>query len=102
MVDKPSWWNNGWIGFGLVAIGNIVMMTIVSDILGAIPGFYAASNFILFIGVFQLIYVIPLVVIAKVKRKTAFIKGAIVAASLTFLLNATCFGLFIFALSQLH
>ena len=45
------------------------------------------------IGVFQLIYVVPLMVWAYTQDRPGIIKGAAIMAALIFLVNAACFGL---------
>jgi hypothetical protein len=55
-----------------------------------------------FIGVGQLVYIIPAIVIAKVKGETNIVKGLIIGASITFLLNAACTGLLLAAYSGSH
>ncbi|MDR9794985.1 hypothetical protein Q4O60_00435 [Aeribacillus pallidus] len=49
---------------------------------------------IFFIGFVQVIYIIPAVVIALMKRKTAIAQGILIAAGITFLVNTACFGVF--------
>ena len=46
----------------------------------------------LFIGVSQLIYMVPAIIIAAVKGKSQLVKGLIIGASIVFLLNAACMG----------
>lgn len=46
-----------------------------------------------YIGLSQLVYMIPAVLIARRKGEAATLKGLITGASLTFLLNAACNGL---------
>ena len=85
--------DEGNIGWGLllcwgVNIGEIVVgfLTLVVLPLGAalIGG----------IGIIQLIYVIPLYFSFRKKGKTETAKGLVIAASITALLNATCWGVF--------
>lgn len=45
-----------------------------------------------FIGISQLVYIIPAIVIANLKGETNIVKGLIIGASITFLLNAACTG----------
>ncbi|RUT35515.1 hypothetical protein EJP77_00350 [Paenibacillus zeisoli] len=45
------------------------------------------------IGVAQLLYLIPAIVIALVKKRTGIAQGLILGGVITFLLNAACFGL---------
>ena len=44
-------------------------------------------------GVFQLIYIIPLILFLRKRDRQDFAKGIAIGASIAFLLNATCFGL---------
>lgn len=46
-----------------------------------------------FIGLSQLIYVIPAILIAWRKGRHDILKGLIIGAAITFLLNAACWGL---------
>ncbi|WP_433943060.1 hypothetical protein [Paenibacillus sp. SN-8-1] len=48
------------------------------------------------IGIAQLIYLIPAVVIALVKKRVGIAQGLILGGVITFLLNAACFGLVLF------
>ncbi|MFM1653865.1 hypothetical protein ACI7RC_17425 [Brevibacillus sp. B_LB10_24] len=46
-----------------------------------------------FIGVSQLIYLIPALIIALYKGKKKMAAGMLIGAGVTFLINATCYGL---------
>lgn len=76
-------------GFFLIAGINILV-----SIIGIV--FYP---FILAIGLVQLLYVVPLAMNASKKNQKNVMKGMIIASSVTFLLNASCYGLF-FGLMQ--
>jgi hypothetical protein len=52
---------------------------------------------VVYIGLSQLVYMIPVILIARRKGETETAKGLIIGASITFLLNATCNGLFFFS-----
>ncbi|MEW6126902.1 MAG: hypothetical protein AB1757_07670 [Acidobacteriota bacterium] len=54
---------------------------------------------ILFVGVSQLLYMIPAVIIAFMKGKKQTAKGIIIGAAIVFLLNAACTGFFYYAMS---
>ena len=54
---------------------------------------------LLFIGLSQLVYVVPAVIKTKRRGLTETSKGIILAAIVTFLLNAACFGLIILEFS---
>lgn len=45
------------------------------------------------IGVAQLVYLIPAIILALVKKRTGIAQGLILGGVITFLLNAACFGL---------
>ena len=49
---------------------------------------------LMYMGVSQLVYMIPAILIFRRKGDSETAKGLIVGASITFLLNATCNGLF--------
>ncbi len=48
---------------------------------------------LVFIGIVQLLYVLPAVFILRRKDRTGMMQGVLIGAGLTFLLNAACFGL---------
>src|SRR5262249_26223162 len=50
--------------------------------------------FVFGFGVSQLIYMVPAILIARRRGRMGLAKGLIIAASLAFLLNASCFVLF--------
>jgi len=45
-----------------------------------------------FLGVTQLVYMVPAIAIASTKRKSGIVKGMLIATSGTFLVNALCAG----------
>lgn len=49
------------------------------------------------IGLSQLVYMVPAVLTCRWKRRPDEVKGLLIVAALTFLLNAACFGLFVMA-----
>lgn len=57
-----------------------------------LPLFFLTSGVTLaFVGVSQLVYIIPAILIARRKGRPDIGKGLIIGAAVTFLLNATCF-----------
>lgn len=52
------------------------------------------------IGLTQWLYLLPAILIAKEKGRAGLMKGLIIGGSITFLLNATCFGVFWFAITS--
>jgi hypothetical protein len=87
-----------WAGFGLSLLLHLLQIPI-----GIVLALFESELFmfsILFIGVSQLIYMIPAFVIAASKGKPHLVKGLIIGASIVFLLNAACTGVIFFSLSQ--
>jgi hypothetical protein len=71
-------------------------------VLGLLPCLVSSSNDLcgtvgfaapLLIGVTQLVYMIPLILLALRRERKSLAKGLIIGAALTFLLNASCWGL---------
>ncbi len=52
------------------------------------------------VGIAQAIYVIPAFIIAKNKNEPNIAKGLLIGAGITFLLNATCFGIVLTSMSR--
>jgi hypothetical protein len=67
------------LGAGLGGNGNSMGVTIV--LVGGV-------------GLFQLLYLLPIYVLLRNKGKAETMKGMIIAASITALLNASCWGMF--------
>ncbi len=63
-------------------------------------GFGGLAIFYFGIGITQLIYVIPGIIYFRRHDKSLVAKGIIIGASITFLLNAACFGLLFAMLSN--
>ena len=79
-----------WLTLGLHFVAFVI-----TAIIGATTSeAFLAVTFGIFIGVSQLIYMIPAIGIAALWRKKALAKGMIIGASLTFILNAICGGIF--------
>lgn len=75
---------------GTLALG--FLFFIISPLLGPLSmiGLWLVFGF----GVSQFIYMLPAILIARRRGRTGLAKGLIIAASLAFLLNASCFVLF--------
>jgi hypothetical protein len=58
-------------------------------------GLFTMGMGLLFIGPAQLIYVVPIAIWGRGRPRRGVVQGAIIAAALTFLVNATCWGLFL-------
>ncbi|SEG29619.1 hypothetical protein [Paenibacillus sp. UNC499MF] len=65
-----------WKGIGWVALGHLLWLFAMPMIFG--------------IGIVQMIYVLPLLLIYS--KRTAVVQGILIGAGITFLLNAACFG----------
>src|SRR5262249_16853659 len=70
----------------LRGIGLALLMHLIQLPLAAITVFTS----LIFMGVSQLLYIIPAIVIYRRKGRPGVVKGLIIAAAITFLLNATC------------
>ncbi len=70
-------------GFGYLVIGHVVLALLGGALQGAI----------FFIGVVQMIYAVPMMIILAVQGQSATVSGVALGAGITFLLNAACFGL---------
>ena len=72
-----------WRGLGLTLLLHLIQ----------IP-FAVLTVFIslIFLGVTQLIYIIPAIVMARRRGRPGVVKGLIIGAALTFLLNVACSG----------
>ena len=88
-----------WKGLGLLVLLHVIGQLILGftgrflPILGFNRGFLSPFP-LMFVGVTQLVYVIPAILCFKRKGRLGIVTGLIIGASLTFLLNATCFGAF--------
>ena len=87
-------------GLGLTLLFHFVVQVSLLFILGTIVtgerGLELGILPVMYIGLSQLVYMIPAAWIARRKGETETAKGLIVGASLTFLLNAACNGLVFF------
>ncbi|MBO0991462.1 hypothetical protein [Bacillus sp. SD088] len=99
MPDEEKEKTYGGIGFLILTVINLVLFILVFNSMGFLPEFFLF--FLMFIGVAQLIYVIPLIIYGNVKNLPGFAKGIIIAAGITFLLNAGCYGVIFVPLSNL-
>ena len=66
-------------GMGLVALGHLIWVVFPLAYFG--------------IGLGQILYVVPLALYLQSKGKTGMVQGVFIATAITFLLNATCFGI---------
>jgi len=52
---------------------------------------------VLFIGAFQWLYLVPLILVIRKKALTSMVQGLLIGGGVVFLLNAACYGLVFFA-----
>jgi ABC-type glycerol-3-phosphate transport system permease component len=81
-------------GLGLTLALHLLCQVITALIVSAlsIEGNYLWVLPLVFMGLSQLVYMIPAILIFRRRGATETAKGLIVGASITFLLNATCNG----------
>ena len=92
MVERPQQWEI-WRGIGLALLLHLIQ----------IPFAFVTSFFsLIFIGVSQLVYLIPAILHYRSLGRRGVVKGLIIAAAITFLLNATCTAILFAALSNIH
>src|SRR5690242_9722826 len=82
-------------GLGATVLGCLAFF-VVCALAGTMPGFGMLGELALTaffgIGIAQFVYVVPLLLWARATGERATIKGIWIAAAVTFLLNAACFG----------
>lgn len=96
IVEQPK--GSIWAGLGLTLMFHFVVQVSLLFILAMIvPGsernLEIALLPLMYLGLSQLVYMIPAILIARRKEETETAKGLIVGAALTFLLNAACTGM---------
>jgi hypothetical protein len=94
--QRPVWFG---VVLGLLLHGIQLLCWPVAVLLGdAIPN--AAWAFVyspFLIGLTQLVYIVPAILITRRQGQRAMVKGLIICASITALLNGTCWGWFLVA-----
>lgn len=78
-MDERNMAREIWKGIGLTALLHLLWILF--------PVAYFA------IGIAQLIYMVPAIVIAFKKGRRQFGQGLVIGAAITFLVNTACFGL---------
>jgi ABC-type Fe3+-siderophore transport system permease subunit len=85
----------GSLGAGLVVTVALHMLQIpIAVILAVIQADFFLTP-LMFIGLSQLVYIIPAIIRYRRKGESETVKGLIAGASVTFLLNAACTGMFL-------
>lgn len=84
---------------GSVAMGvaQVLLFHVVQLAIAVLTGY---GILVVFLCVSQLVYVIPAIIIARRNGHDATVKGIIIAASLTTLLNIACAGYFSYVLQN--
>lgn len=82
------------LGLGFLLLMHLLAVVIFGYLIYANPREYLLYFGIFAIGLVQFIYVVPMVVIAILKEKWAVMKGVIIGAVLTALLNGGCWLIF--------
>ena len=85
-----------WKGLGVTLLFHAIAMGILFFILAVVvnseEGLMWVVYPMMYMGLTQLVYMIPAILIFRSRGATEIAKGLIVGASMTFLLNATCNG----------
>ena len=76
-----------WLGVGLTVLLHLIQLPIAMVTFGVA---------LMLIGVSQLLYIIPAIIIAKRRGRPGIARGLMIGASVTFLLNTACFGFALF------
>jgi hypothetical protein len=82
-----------WRGIGLALLLHLIQVP-----LALLTTFIS----LIFVGLSQLVYIIPAIVVYRREGRSGMVKGLIIVAAITFLLNAACTGLFFASLSNMH
>ena len=85
--------NDLWRGIGLALLLHLIQVP-----LALLTTFIS----LIFVGLSQLVYIIPAIVVYRRDGRSDVVKGLIIVAAITFLLNAACTGLFFASLSNMH
>jgi hypothetical protein len=88
----PSHQAEIWRGIGLALLLHLIQIP-----LAAVTVFIS----LIFLGLSQLLYIVPAIFIYRNKGRPGVVKGLIIAAAITFLLNATCTAL-VFSNLNIH
>jgi hypothetical protein len=79
-----------WLGGGLLVLLHLLALAIAYFVWG-----FNFTDSVLLIGLWQWLYVLPVVVIAALLKRYGLVQGLLIGAALTFLLNLLiCGGMF--------
>jgi hypothetical protein len=93
MMEERSQQREIWRGIGLALLLHLIQIPF---------AFVTSFISLIFIGVSQLVYLIPAILHYRSLGRRGVVKGLIIAAAITFLLNATCTAIFFAALLNIH
>lgn len=95
VVEQSKGSISAGLGFTLVfhLLAQVPGFFLLLSILPGEEGLFQAFYPILYIGLSQLVYMVPAILIFRRRGDTETAKGLIIGSSITFLLNATCNGL---------
>ena len=88
----PKREGSAWAGIGLTIAAHVIFQPLIA-LFGMIPRLEFLYLAFLVIGISQLVYMVPAIIISFAKGKPQLGKGFLIGAGITFLLNAACFGL---------
>jgi hypothetical protein len=88
--ERQSQQREIWRGVGLAFLLHSIQIPLM-----LVTSFFS----LIFIGISQLLYIAPAIAIYRSKGRPGVVKGLIIAAAITFLLNATCTVIFFAALN---
>ena len=77
-----------WRGIGITLLLHLLQLPIAFTLAFLFPPLALAT--VIFIGVSQCVYIVPVSIYLYRDGESETLKGVIIAASITFLLNATC------------
>lgn len=91
--SRGSIWGGLALTLGLHLFAQVPAVFLISMIVPGEEGLGLAIYLPMFIGLSQLVYMIPAILIFRRRGDTGTAKGLIIGAALTFILNSTCNGL---------
>jgi hypothetical protein len=86
---------SAWWGFGLTLLLHLLQIPMAMLVIALSSDPYAFLIPLIFFGVSQLVYIIPALIIAHYAGKPHIVKGLLITASISFLFNAACAGVFL-------
>jgi hypothetical protein len=91
----PQPTGSAWWGIGLTLLLHLLQIPIAMLVSFVSSDPYAFFVPLIFFSLTQLVYIIPAVLIARYSGKPHIVKGLLIGAGISMLLNASCAGLFL-------